>query len=487
MIPLILALLSGGDGLAEQKRALLEAVANTNDTKAAEAVAKISGHDSREAVEVLVSALAAVAKFTGSLEPERARLFQTMEANAYDPETKKWRGSADRFKEAKARHDDLAAKLARLAAISGAAARGLAKMRSDAAVAEMLARLRSEPSPAIRASIAAGLAGAPAAAELAAQLKKEKDPGVRVALLDAIRAPEAVEAITAALRDEFWQVRIAAAQALGALRIRETAAAIIEALSDSDGRVRSEMNAALMAITGVNKHGDPAAWKSWWERNGEAFLAGTYKPEPAERAQGPGGTTFYGLPVNSRHVVFVIDRSGSMAGPAKWKPEDVASGDAPGIPKPKGDRKIDIAKYELKKVLAMLPEGTEFNIVFFGTMPETFSDRMVVLTKDARRRANEYVDSIEIGGSTNVSGALDKGMGGLVEKLGKSGVDTVYLLTDGMPTSGITDPKELLEHVAGANRLRKIAIHTIAIEPSNDSERLMKQLARENGGSYAKR
>ncbi len=489
---LILSLLLFGESLAEHKRALLEAIANTNDVKGAEAVEKIVSFDSKEGVEALVSALGTIGRVSSPYEQERERWYRVMEANAYDPETKKWKGSIEKYKDARAKHTEVSGKLARLGTVSFAIGRGLGKMRSDAAVQEMLARLRPEGVAAVRAAIAGALAYATqpeVGAAVASQFRKEKDPGVRVALTEALRAHKNVDVLCEALKDVHWPVRVAAAQGLGALRSREAIEPLIAAMGESDGRVRAEMNTALVAITGVNKHADPAAWKSWWERNRESFLAGTYKPEPAERGREAGGTTFYGLPVTSKKVVFVLDRSGSMAAAAKWKPEDVASGDAPNVSKPKGERKIDIAKYELKKVLALLPEGAEFNIVFYNSIQEPFSEKMVVLNRETRRRAIAFVDGIEPSGATNISDALARGMGfaGAVEKASKAGVDTIYLLSDGMPTAGIVDVDEFCGHVAGANRLKKVSIHTVAIEPTADSEKFMKRLAKENGGAYAKR
>ena len=51
-----------------------------------------------------------------------------------------------------------------------------------------------------------------------------------------------------------------------------------------------------------------------------------------------------------------------MQGTSTYKP----TGDVkiPGI-ELKGDRKIDVASYELKKVIHTLPDGAQFNIVLF--------------------------------------------------------------------------------------------------------------------------
>jgi len=494
MLSLLLALLLG-DELAEQKKALFDAISNYNDTKGIAAVKKVASFDSKEAIDVLLAACAAMERTSAPLEKEREVCLRVMETHVYDPETRKWKGDKEKYYEAKGRYEDLSAKLARLQAITNVVIQGLGGLKSEPSIRELIARLQSSSDVFVRVAVASALGRAvhpdirPA---LLAQLKKEKDAGVRVALIDALRiqhADEAAELLCGALQDEYWQVRVAAAQALGALKIVTAVEFLIEAIRNAEGRVRTEMNAALVAITGVDKHGDGSAWRSWWEKNREALLAGTYRPDPAERAGETGGTTFYGIPVTSTRVVFVIDRSGSMAGPAKWKPDDVATGGGPDVPKSQGERKIDVARYELKKVLAMMPDGAQVNILFFGSLVEPMGEKLATLNKEMRRRANVFVDSVEPGTATNISEGLLQALAfaGLADKLVKGGIDTIYLLSDGMPTAGIRNAEELLTAIAASNRTRKVAIHAIGIEASVESEKLLKRLAGQNGGTYVRR
>ena len=289
---------------------------------------------------------------------------------------------------------------------------------------------------------------------------------------------------------------VAAAAALQRQGSKRAIAPLIETLERVDGRVRADVNAALVALTKVDKHGEPSAWKDWWERNREAVLAGTYTPVPAERAGGAGGgTTFYGLPVVSRHPVFVIDASLSMKRPSQWKPAvDVP---VPGGLTLAGDRKIDVAQFELKKVLLLLPDGVEFNIVFFHRDVEAFSPHMVTLNKKTRQQAIQWIDGLALVLQTNIWEGLRKaftftGSGNRSRAVGTretvvSGADTMYLLSDGAPTTGIRKGNELCKAVAELNRTRKVVIHTVAIEPGRGGERFMKKLARDNGGKYAKR
>ena len=64
-------------------------------------------------------------------------------------------------------------------------------------------------------------------------------------------------------------------------------------------------------------------------------------------------------------------------------------------------------------------------------------------------------------------------------------VDTIFLLSDGAPGAGkyVATP-DILRAVRRENQTRRIAIHCVSIGMDSD---LMKKLARENGGRYARR
>ncbi len=493
----LVAICLGGDDLAESRRALLDAIENANDTKGAEAAAKIAALDSKEALDALLKGYGACLSTSDELEKRKAKLVKTMEDKGKDPKSGAWRDYTG-FIKARDELVEVNAKIGRVEWIRLSIAKAFPKFQTDAAVKELVSRLKGDAS--VRGVVVAALARVdhpdvlPA---LKSALKGERDAGVKVALLDALGAKrskdrEVVAAVCDALKDEFWQVKCAAAGALKAIGSLDAVEPLIEAVKSAEGRVLADFNAALAGLTGVDKHSSYDAWKAWWAENKEAVLAGAYKPTPAERARGAGGTTFYGVPIVSKKFAFVIDRSGSMADKAKWKPDDsVATGGGPAVPDIKltGDRKIDVARYELKRALSMLSDGVEFTIVFYNREIEVISDKVLVNGRETRARVFAQVDTYEPSGQTNISDALERGLSfaAVAEKLAKGGIDTIYLLSDGYPTAGIVDGTQLRSRIAEVNRLRKVAIHTIAIEPGADSEALMKAIARENSGTYAKR
>jgi hypothetical protein len=320
------------------------------------------------------------------------------------------------------------------------------------------------------------------------------------------------------LQNDSWQVKSTAIATLQALMAKESIENLIEALQKSDGRLRHEINQALIAFTGVDKHGDYGAWRAWWDASKEAVKAGTYKVKKEESAANPQGaaTTFYGIPIQSKHVVFVLDRSGSMRQPSEWDiPADVATG--PGLPgqdiKKQGDRKIDIARWQLKRALAMLPDGMEFNVIFYNHQWTAMAESMVKLNAATRKQAYEFIDSLDPTGRTNIYDPTEKALtfapsgagagkapktapgahGKTVaagDKPEKGYADTVFLLSDGLPNTGqIPDPDGIIAKVKELNKTRKVTINAVGVFASNSSEagsggRLLKTLAEESGGVY---
>jgi len=495
-------LLAAPDELSDARKALSAAIPKGDAAAALPAVAALGKIGNAEAVEALLKGLEQASREFAKVQ---AKVDQLQKAETARPATEQEEKTGKRTLSAefKVAIADFTAQMGAFNSIRSAVTDALRATKGAEAVAELKRRLASDSDPDLRARMAYALQGRkdPGVLEaLLARLPEERDPAAKVAIVDALPAsmPDAARiggAVRPLLEDASWTVVVAACQALGRLGWKDAVEPLIAALEKQQGLPRAEANRALARITGVDKHSEPAAWKAWWERNREAFQAGTYVPEPAERAGGaPGGTTFYGIPVVSRNPVFVIDASMSMKQPSVWKPpSDVP---APGGLVLRGDRKIDVAQFELKKVLLLLPDGIEFNIVFFHRDVEAFSPMMVTLNKESREKAIAWIDSLELVLQTNIWEGLRKAFGfagagadkgPLTRRTVVSGADTFYLLSDGAPTTGIKNPNDLCKAVADENRTRKISIHTIAIEPRQNGERFMKKLAQENNGEYAKR
>ncbi len=125
-------------------------------------------------------------------------------------------------------------------------------------------------------------------------------------------------------------------------------------------------------------------------------------------------------------VIFVLDRSGSMAG-----------------------KKIEQARNALKFVLGNLREDDLFNIVVYDDRVETFKPELQRYSERSRAQAERFVENIREGGSTDIDAGLKTALGMIHDEDRPS---YVLFLTDGLPTAGETKETAIAEHCRSANR-----------------------------------
>ncbi len=129
-----------------------------------------------------------------------------------------------------------------------------------------------------------------------------------------------------------------------------------------------------------------------------------------------------------KSVVFVLDRSGSMAG-----------------------KKIDQAKNALTFVLNNLRDDDTFNIIAYDDRVETFKPEPQRYNSSTRDEAIHFVSNIREGGSTNINDALKSALGMLSDD---SRPTYVIFLTDGLPTAGETAELKIADNAKQANKSR---------------------------------
>jgi HEAT repeat protein len=368
-----------------------------------------------------------------------------------------------------------------------------------------------------RASIVAlGRIGDPRAVAPLCQVLADGEPPLKTAALDALallHPPEsALPAIVAMLEEPDWQVRTSAMLALGKLRRKGAIEPLIAAMRREEGRLRDDAARALARTTGFDWHEDPDAWQRWWDGVKERFEVPSDE-EMRKRAEvaakndqayrPPDVTDFAGLPTRSRRIVFLIDTSGSM--------EDLIGDTRNFKLQDRGYRsfmKMDIVKEELARTIDALGPEVRFNILTFATEVRSWKSSLVAANVVNRSGAVKHVRDLKpIGGASqslnvraglsgtagSASGrtntyaalmaALDAGGPGNYDKRYGSPVDTIYFLSDGMPSTGdYVEKDDILAEVRRINSLRKVVIHTIAIGDMDHA--LMRQLAQENGGTF---
>jgi Ca-activated chloride channel family protein len=124
-------------------------------------------------------------------------------------------------------------------------------------------------------------------------------------------------------------------------------------------------------------------------------------------------------------VVFVIDRSGSMAG-----------------------KKIEQARRTLKSVLNNLRDDDLFNVVVYDDRAESFKPELQRYGSNVRSEAERFVDNIREGGSTNIDSALKTALAMIHDKTRPS---YILFLTDGLPTAGETRELSIAENCRQSN------------------------------------
>lgn len=287
---------------------------------------------------------------------------------------------------------------------------------------------------------------------------KSRTLAITVAAIDALgdlKTPEALDVFEKSLKAKDWQVRAAAIRGLGKLKAKESIDLLIERMAKEDGRLLVDIGEALKTLTGKALGYSQGHWKDWWKVNRETFVF----PEKAEGVGGAAGTTtFYGVPVLSKKIIFCLDISGSMSADAG------------------GENRLEQAKKELTKVLDSLPKDTMVNLIFFDHNIEPWQKQLVA-AKANLAAAKKVVKELKPRGGTNIYDTLEKAFE-------DPAVDTIYLLSDGSPGSGkFVNTDDICREIKKMNRSRQIVIHTISLGASP----FMKRLAEENGGQYVEK
>ena len=161
----------------------------------------------------------------------------------------------------------------------------------------------------------------------------------------------------------------------------------------------------------------------------------THRADPAEDGYfllmaSPGEASDRGVKVQPKDVCFVLDTSGSMAGP-----------------------KLDQARRALGFCLANLNEGDRFNVVRFSTEAEVLFDAMAPVDKSHVAEARAFVDKLKPIGGTAIEAALARANELQKAAAGESRPFVTIFLTDGQPTIGETDEDKLVAASGGSGRI----------------------------------
>ncbi|MDH3590949.1 MAG: HEAT repeat domain-containing protein [Planctomycetota bacterium] len=337
----------------------------------------------------------------------------------------------------------------------------------------------------------------------------DKRPALRVmaaTALGVIRAKRATSILVEGLGVSDWSMRKACAEALGKTRQKEAVGPLIAKFKGAKGLDIEVLYKALVAITGEDFRYSSENWAKWWDKYGVGFKI----PSDAEIAKkkkqrenslkgyyDPRKKKYHTIETFSRKMVFVVDVSSSMREKIiipPYAPQSVRD----AFP----DReKWTIAEKELTELLAGLNRNVFFNIITFAGKAKSWQDSLA--NGSMRTSAIKYIAKLKPqppsrGGGrrgvksgqsddkkTNTYAALMAAFGQADASVpnwkARTKVDTIFFVTDGMPTTGtITDVPKLVDFFTEMNRSRGIVIHVIVFD--RDAARKLRPLASRNGG-----
>jgi len=178
------------------------------------------------------------------------------------------------------------------------------------------------------------------------------------------------------------------------------------------------------------------------------------------------------LPSIKKHVIFVIDVSGSMQG-----------------------RKLEQTKDAMTTMLSKMSESNldNFNIILFDDVTRVWKPEgekglsYSIPNKNGDvSKAYDFILDLEDNGSTDINEALLKAIEiakevKKLEEIDSKTEQLIVFLTDGEPTAGVTSSSAIKENVREANADTQIPIYGLALGDGADFD-LVKDISDENNG-----
>ena len=135
------------------------------------------------------------------------------------------------------------------------------------------------------------------------------------------------------------------------------------------------------------------------------------------------------LPPMAKHVVFVLDTSGSMV-----------------------SKKLLQLKNAMKTILGQLRDIDFFSIISFADDVIEWKPMATAATPESIKEARDYVETLEAEGGTNIHSGLRHALESIQNSGGKSVVQPmVIFLTDGHATVGVTEEEAVLKDIYSLN------------------------------------
>ncbi|TWU00853.1 VWA domain-containing protein [Stieleria varia] len=283
--------------------------------------------------------------------------------------------------------------------------------------------------------------------------------------------PELVDAFDGPLCSSHYGLRFALVRSLLLMQHPDALEALGRLRTRIDGQLRHKLDVELDKLTVDDFWGDDQRFAAW--------TAGDYLKQPINRPLSPDSMfksasysesanrmrltrqKYYDIDIYAKRLLFVIDRSGSMAQVGY-----------------RGTR-IAKAKQELIAAIRGLEPDTEFSILVFDTDIRAYSESLQIATDENKQKAIRYVSALNCGKKTNTYGALRRAIEFDYQ------LEAIFVLTDGRPTTGqVVVPELILTDILQRNQFRNITINTVAIAAEESLAGFLQGLTTPSGGEY---
>ncbi len=305
------------------------------------------------------------------------------------------------------------------------------------------------------------------------------------------------------LQSKNLDVRTEAVLALASLRWPPSLEPLMDRLPKETGRLRDLIADTLAQFTGRSLGPSRKSWRDWLQKEGAPYLSGETElgdtlPTQKKSRPAEGTGTYFDIPQDGASILYVFDVSLSMKAILKRRP-----GRRGGAAQEK-ERRIDRLMRELAKALEALTPNKKFNLLGFANRLYRFADKQQPATPKNIESAKTWLKGLQLKFQTNIYDALDLAFysagRGSRDRYYPLTVDTIFFLSDGAPTRpkrtvkgrgrGLSGdvPDEILSAVRRWNPLRRIRIHTVGLGIRGPKANgFLRQLAKENGGTYVRR
>lgn len=283
------------------------------------------------------------------------------------------------------------------------------------------------------------------------------NPSLRLASVEAIgdlqhpNVTEVLAALKKPLSTKYSKIREKTALAISQYTDPKAISALIKRLGqEKNARVTSAIRAGLYQLTGLNKK-NHREWSSWWKTFEEKLTdADALKKFRGNDVRALLSNEVFGIPSRGVCSLFLLDNSMSMG----------------------RDKKFARAVSELKRALRILLTQPRLNKKSRYFNIRLFSDSSRPLLNDGGidffevnpaniNKACALLNRVKVQNSpTKISKAFEQAFN-LRKNLT---FDTIYLISDGIPTLGEAPETHRIAYRVGVlNRVRRAVIHTIGI------------------------